>query len=81
MKWMRIRNPAARIQIRFVADQWHFGADTYVWLTDLDSTPDPTPFFSDLKNENFFFFVFLSYSLPAGTLALVLIKYFAKILL
>ncbi len=30
-----------------VGDPWYFGADPYLWLMD----PDPTPFFSDFKDE------------------------------
>ncbi len=47
-----------------------------------DPTLDPTPFFSDFKDANkFFFLIFFSLNLPAGTLSSVLkIKFFAKIL-
>jgi hypothetical protein len=40
---------------------------------DPDSTPDPTPFFSDFKDaKNYFFHIFFSYNLPTGTLSSVL---------
>jgi hypothetical protein len=46
---------------------------------DPDPTPDPTPFFSDFKDVNFFHI--FSYYLPEGTSFSVLkIKFFAKIL-
>jgi len=36
---------------------------------DPDPTPDPTPFFIDLKDAKkyLFFFIFFSYNLPTGT--------------
>jgi hypothetical protein len=47
---------------------------------DPDPTPDPTPFFSELKDEKkIIFFIFFSYDLPAGTLSSVSkILFFAK---
>jgi hypothetical protein len=37
-----------------------------------DPTPDPTPFFSDIKDGKKLFFIFFSYNLRAGTLSSVL---------
>jgi hypothetical protein len=47
-----------------------------------DPAPDPIPFFSDCKDgKNYFFRIFISYNLPAGTLSSVLkIKFFAIII-
>ncbi len=40
---------------------------------DSDPTPDPTPFFSNRKDENQKIFpIFFSYNLPVGTLSSVL---------
>ncbi len=45
--------------------RWHFGADPYLWLMDPDPTPDPTAFFSDLKDvKKFFFLIFFLTSYP-----------------
>jgi hypothetical protein len=51
---------------------------------DPDPTPDPTPFFSDFKDANFFFFIVFSYNLPSGILCSVLkilLKFCVKIYL
>jgi hypothetical protein len=45
----------------------------------MDPDPDPTPFFSDIKDAKKLFF---SFNLPTGTLSLVLIiLFFTKIVL
>ncbi len=42
------------LSVSNVGDPWHFGVDPYLWLMD----PDPTPFFSDLKDaKNYVFFL------------------------
>jgi hypothetical protein len=54
------------------------------WYGSVSQTPDPNPFFSDLKDAKkklLFFQFFFSYNLPADTMSSVLkIKFFAKIL-
>jgi hypothetical protein len=48
---------------------------------DPDPTPNTTPFFNDFKDaKNYFFSIFFSHNLPAGTLTSVLnlIKLFEK---
>ncbi len=57
--------------------------DPYLWLMDPDPTQDPTPFFSDFKDENKF--TFSSYNLPTGTISsllkiIFLLKFCVKIL-
>jgi hypothetical protein len=52
---------------------------------DPDSTPDPTPFFNNLKDVKKFFFIFFSFNLFTGTSSLVfqikfLLKFCVKIL-
>ncbi len=39
--------------------------DQYLWLTNLDPTPDQTPFFSDFKDAKKKFLNFFSYNLPS----------------
>ncbi len=57
-----------------IRDVWiRIPADPYLGLTDPDLTPDPTPFFSDFKDaKKMCFFIFFSYTLPAGTFSSVL---------
>ncbi len=54
------------IGVASVGNPCHFGADPdradpNLWLFDKDPTPDPTPFYSDFKDgENYYYyFIFL----------------------
>ncbi len=73
------------ITLTSVGDPWHFGCgsrsgspDPYLWLMD----PDPTPFFSDLKDAKKIIFLHLT-QLPVSTSTLssiLKIYFFSKIL-
>ncbi len=54
--------------VTFRRGSW--SADPYIWLTDPDPTPDPTPFFSDFKDaKKIFFLQIFSFNLHiTGTL-------------